>query len=148
LVIDYKTGDLSPNSWNLPRPDDVQLPLYAVFASDPSEELGGLVFAQLRSGDLEFAGRVLDARATLRPDLSASKTLVKTRLTPELLIDWKGHIEQLANDFLAGRAEADPREYPKTCERCGLQTLCRIQEHPAQLDSEDGSEEEEEAADE
>ena len=34
LVIDYKTGDVSPKSWDLPRPDDVQLPLYAGFALD------------------------------------------------------------------------------------------------------------------
>jgi len=27
-----------------------------------------------------------------------------------------------------GRAEVDPRDYPKTCERCGLQAVCRIQE--------------------
>jgi probable DNA repair protein len=145
MVIDYKSGDVSPKSWNLPRPDDVQLPLYAGFALDPNEELGGLVFAKLRPGDLEFAGRVLDARATLHPDLSAGKALVKNRLTAELLSEWKERIEQLARDFLAGRAEVDPRDYPRTCERCGLQTLCRIQEHRAQLDSEDDSAGEEDA---
>ena len=50
-------------------------------------------------------------------------------------------IEQLAGDFLAGRAEVNPREYPKTCERCGLQTLCRIQEseNQPQLESEEDS---------
>ena len=48
LVIDYKTGDVSPKSWDLPRPDDVQLPLYAGFALDREEELGGLVFAKVR----------------------------------------------------------------------------------------------------
>ena len=32
LVIDYKSGNVSPNAWELPRPDDVQLPLYAGFA--------------------------------------------------------------------------------------------------------------------
>jgi hypothetical protein len=31
----------------------------------------------------------------------------------------------------------DPREYPETCERCGLHTLCRVQEHRAQLEAED-----------
>jgi hypothetical protein len=41
---------------------------------------------------------------------------------------------------VAGRSEVDPREYPKTCERCGLQTLCRIQEHQGLLGSEDESE--------
>jgi probable DNA repair protein len=145
LVLDYKTGDVSPKSWDLPRPDDVQLPLYAGFALDGVP--GGLVFAKMRAGDLAFAGRVSDAKATLLPNLSGGKALVKNRLTPELLSNWKEHIEQLARDFLAGRAEVDPREYPRTCERCGLQTLCRIQEHQAQLEFEDDSENEE-AADE
>ena len=34
LVIDYKTGDVTHKSWERPRPDDVQLPLYAGFALD------------------------------------------------------------------------------------------------------------------
>jgi hypothetical protein len=41
LVIDYKTGDVSPKSWDLPRPDDVQLPLYAGFALDPRKRSPG-----------------------------------------------------------------------------------------------------------
>lgn len=51
LVIDYKSSNVSPSSWDLPRPDDVQLPLYAGFALEPDEVLGGLVFAQVRAGD-------------------------------------------------------------------------------------------------
>lgn len=35
LVIDYKSGEVSPKSWDPPRPDDVQLPLYAGFALGP-----------------------------------------------------------------------------------------------------------------
>jgi probable DNA repair protein len=140
LVIDYKTGVVNPKSWDLPRPDNVQLPLYAGFALDPKEELGGLVFAKVRAGDLEFDGRVGDAKDTLLAGLSASSRLVKKKFSAELLIDWRDHIEQLAKDFLAGRAEVDPRDYPKTCERCGLQTLCRIQESKALLEDEDESE--------
>jgi probable DNA repair protein len=143
LVIDYKSGDVTPKAWDLPRPDDVQLPLYAGFALDrEKEELGGLVFAKVRAGDYEFAGRAGDAKATLLASLSGGNSLVKNKLTAEQLIDWREAIEQLAKDFLAGRAEVDPREYPKTCERCGLQTLCRVQEaeNQAQLEPEEESE--------
>ena len=138
LVIDYKTGIVSPKLWELPRPDDVQLPLYAGFALDG--ELGGLVFAKVRAGDLAFAGHVGDPAATLFAGLKGSSTLVKNRLAPEQLPGWRERIEQLARDFLAGRAEVDPREAPKTCERCGLQTLCRIHEseNQAQLEDDDG----------
>jgi ATP-dependent helicase/DNAse subunit B len=134
LVIDYKSGLVSPKSWQLPRPDDVQLPLYAGFALGDEEILGGLVFAKVRSGDQSFTGHVGDARATLFPGLTSSSSLVKNNLTAEQLIDWRQHIEQLAQDFLTGRAEVDPRDYPKTCEHCGLQTLCRVAENRALLD--------------
>jgi len=141
LVIDYKTGDVSPKSWDLPRPDDVQLPLYAGFALDPEKEiLGGLVFAKVRAGQESFAGRVGAPASTLFDGLKGNSTLMKTALTAEQLIDWKAYIEQLATDFVAGRAEVDPREYPKTCERCGLQTLCRVQENKA-IESDEDSEE-------
>jgi probable DNA repair protein len=141
LVIDYKTGDVSPKDWELPRPDDVQLPLYAGFALPSGEELGGLVFAKVRTGERTFAGHMGDAVNTLLPNLSKGTALVKDALTAEKLIDWREYIEQLARDFLAGRAEVDPREYPKTCQHCGLQTLCRIQELRARQESEDENEE-------
>ncbi len=146
LVIDYKTGNVFPKAWELPRPDDLQLPLYAGFALDRDKEpLAGLVFAKVRPGDQSFAGCVGNARATLLPDLGSTSSLVKAPFSAEQLTAWRDCIEQLARDFLAGRAEVSPREYPKTCERCGLQTLCRIQEHQAITDDES---EGEDAADE
>jgi ATP-dependent helicase/DNAse subunit B len=138
LVIDYKSGSVSPSSWNLPRPDDVQLPLYAGFALDRDHEyLGGLVFAKVRAGDLAFAGRVFDPAATLFANLKGTSPLVKNSLTLEQLLGWRDCVEQLARDFLDGRAEVNPREHPRPCERCGLQTLCRIQEHQIQIEDED-----------
>jgi hypothetical protein len=122
----------------------VQLPLYAGFALDRErEQLGGLVFAKVRTGDLEFAGRVGNAAGTLIAGLMGISTLVKNKLTTDQLDDWRECIEQLAKDFVGGRVEVDPRDPPKTCERCGLQTLCRIQEREAQLEDEDDSKGEE-----
>jgi ATP-dependent helicase/nuclease subunit B len=126
LIIDYKSGDVSPKAWELPRPDDVQLPLYAGFALE--EEPGGLVFAKVRSREASFVGRVMDAKATLFDHLNGTHSLAKSKLTSGQLSEWRQYIEQLARSFVAGRADVDPREYPKTCERCGLQTLCRVQE--------------------
>ena len=140
LVIDYKSGDVSPKSWDLPRPDDVQLPLYAGFALGPGAELGGLTFARLRPGDLTFAGRIGDARSTLRPNLAPTSDLVRNPFTAEQLIDWRNLIEDLARAFLAGRADVDPRDPPATCKACGLQTLCRIHEHQLQIGDEDTTE--------
>jgi ATP-dependent helicase/DNAse subunit B len=139
LVIDYKTGDVKPKVWERPRPEDVQLPLYAGFALGEDEVVSGLVFARLRTGDVGFAGHVGDAVGTLRPDEEPRSALVKKPFAAEMLVAWKESIAQLARDFLAGRAELDPRDYPKTCERCGLQTVCRIHENPAAMGSGDGA---------
>jgi probable DNA repair protein len=148
LVIDYKSGRVSPDAWNLPRPDDVQLPLYAGFALERDREnIGGLVFAQIRPGESkEFLGRVKRAKETLRNDLKAQKALVKKPLTGGDLYAWRTYIEKMAQDFLHGRAEADPREYTKTCEHCGLEGLCRIQENPPRGEDENGGAEDEEEA--
>ncbi len=130
LVIDYKTGLVTTKAWELPRPDDVQLPLYASFAIKPDETLGGLAFARVRRGDdLGFAGHINNARANLIPSLRETSSLVKKGLDKQTLQDWKVYIASLARDFLSGCADVSPRDYPKTCERCGLQSLCRIQEH-------------------
>jgi len=142
LVIDYKSGAVSPSAWDLPRPDDVQLPLYAGFAlEDGPASAGGLVFAQIRAGkSKEFLGRVKNARGTLIAQLGAQKALVKRPLTDDEMRRWRGYIEKMAHDFHAGHAEADPRKYPETCERCGLQALCRIQENPPRAEDENGDE--------
>lgn len=137
LVIDYKTGAVTPRDWDLPRPADVQLPLYAGFALGDGAELGGLVFASIRAGRSKFAGRVGDAKGAIRPDLGGTTDLVKNPLTAERLIDWRDAIEQLARDFLAGKAEVDPRDFPHTCEGCGLDTLCRIREQPGAIGDDD-----------
>jgi ATP-dependent helicase/nuclease subunit B len=134
LVIDYKTGVVTLRSWDLPRPDDVQLPLYAGFALDREEELlGGLVFARVQAGDrkMTFAGRVFAPESTLFDGLRRNNALARNPLTLGDLRAWRDYIEQLARDFVAGRAEADPRDYPRTCELCELPALCRIHESRA-----------------
>ena len=143
LVIDYKTGLVSPQSWDLPRPDDVQLPLYASFGLSGKDKVGGLVFARIRSGkSKEFAGRVRQGQETLMASLGAQTSLVKRPLLDSDLGKWRLYVEQMARDYLAGCAVAEPRDYPKTCDRCGLEALCRIQENAPQL-AEDGNGEEE-----
>ena len=75
--------------------------------------------------------------ATLDSSLTRRSALASTPFTAEMLLGWRDSVEQLAKDFLAGRADVDPRDYPKTCERCGLQTVCRIQENRIALDDDD-----------
>jgi ATP-dependent helicase/nuclease subunit B len=130
LVLDYKSGNVSPKMWELPRPEDVQLPLYAAYALHPETgAVGGLAFARIRANQSCLAGRMRDACATLTTDLGSRSDLVKKPLTQNDIEAWRGEIERLAREFLAGNAAVDPRSYPETCQRCGLQALCRIQEN-------------------
>ena len=138
LVIDYKTGNVDPKSWDLPRPDDLQLPLYKVLGLEPMQPSlfdsyggppsGGLVFAKVRPGDTCFAGRVADAIKTVDSDLTGTSALVRRKLTASDESNWKEYIDRMAREFVDGRADVDPRDYPKTCDRCGLQSVCRVQE--------------------
>jgi RecB family exonuclease len=137
LVIDYKTGDVSPKAWESDRPEDVQLPLYAGFGIDQGEYLGGLVYAKIRAGDACFAGKVGDAAATLDNRLRATSSLVKYPLELDELLDWRKTIERLAHEFLSGRADVDPLDPVTTCSRCGLQSICRIQERLGLVDDDD-----------
>lgn len=145
LVIDYKSGDVTPKTWELPRPDDIQLPLYATSALSEEQQPGGLVIAKVRTGEVCFAGRLGDAKGTLLADLSPRSSLVSAPLGVEMLEEWRAQIEELAKNFLAGHADVDPREGAKTCERCGLQTLCRVQENQPlvehELDNAEGADE-------
>jgi len=152
LVIDYKTGNVDPKSWDLPRPDDLQLPLYKVFGLEPLQPSlfdsyggpasGGLVFAKVRAGDTCFTGRVAEAKKTINPDLTGNSAMVRRRLTGLDESRWKEYVARLAEQFAHGRADVDPRDYPKTCARCGLQSVCRIQdpENRARIEKEENTE--------
>jgi probable DNA repair protein len=138
LVIDYKTGNVSPKAWESDRPEDVQLPLYAGYGIDEGEALGGLVFAKVRPGDMCFTGKVGDAGATLDRGLRGTSALVKYPLELDQLIAWRRKVEDLARSFLSGRADVDPLDALKTCRNCGLQTLCRINERQGAAGEDDG----------
>jgi len=118
VLIDYKSGyRVTPKDWEAPRPDDPQLPLYAVAAP---EALAAVAFAKLRRGAMRFAGygRTRD----LVPNVRAAKNW------PALLAEWKKETEALGAGFAAGGAAVDPKRDLKTCLRCDLQTLCRVYE--------------------
>lgn len=131
LVIDYKTGSAASNRWATDRPEDVQLPLYASFAVNqvPGANPGGLAFARVKTGDVVLDGRFREAQTVL-PSLAKTSSLVKYPLTDDQLGDWRDLIEELAVDFLNGRADVNPRDARTTCEYCRLSALCRVKDRP------------------
>ena len=53
VIIDYKTGACSPTGWEGSRPDEPQLPIYAVATDD---HVAGVVFGRITAGKVEFRG--------------------------------------------------------------------------------------------
>ena len=132
IVIDYKIGTVALASWMDERPDEPQLPLYAV-----TEEgnIAAVVFGQIKRGEMKFVGLADDSvseneGATLIP---AVKTLSKSRVSKRfsdwqsLLMYWEQNLKALAKDFRLGDARVDPHKVD-TCMYCDLGTLCRINE--------------------
>jgi ATP-dependent helicase/nuclease subunit B len=134
LILDYKTGKVSPAMWEGARPEEPQLPLYGVHG--PVDDLRGVLFAQVRAGEMTFAGRLEDASKALFDDLSARSGLAQKPLTEEVLGGWADALSGLAHRFLAGEAAVAPKRYPKTCKYCTLPAFCRVAETLVEHESE------------
>jgi ATP-dependent helicase/nuclease subunit B len=117
IILDYKTSVHSPKAWEGPRPDEPQLPLYAVTAGIP---LSGVAFGVVQPGSIRFAGLTVQdgTLPAVRPG-TGDKSL------PNQLAAWQAVLEQLATDFRNGHAEVNPAD-PRKCIYCKLHTLCRI----------------------
>ena len=119
-ILDYKTSKvLKTTGWDGERPDAPQLPLYAVKSE---HRVTKIFYAQLVSGHLRW--------------LPSEGADVEER-GPE----WRRVLENLATDFLGGRAAVDPKDGKKTCANCKLGPLCRIGElRGVEIEEGDGDE--------
>jgi RecB family exonuclease len=115
VIIDYKTGAVRKKDWESDRPNDPQLPLYAITSK---QEVAAIAFASLKRGDLCFVGQA-DADDLL-PGVQADKEL----LWQDKLNAWEQILIQLANDFRNGKAIVEPTI--TACRYCDLHALCRI----------------------
>ena len=131
IIIDYKTGKVEPKKWFGERPEEPQLPLYAIAAE---ETPAAVVFGIIRDDGCSFKGVV--TRAGLLPDLPPKETDRTKELIeagqnmPATIDNWRKTLHHLMADFLAGRAAIDPKGGTQICEKsyCELQSLCRVGE--------------------
>ena len=120
VLVDYKTGYSAHSSdWDGERPDDPQLPLYALLTKPG--ELQAMFFGRVRPGsDMRWQGitsnRTIFPRATRRQiaDLDIRRD------------EWRVVLTNLANDFAAGRAEVNPKSFETNCDGCGQRLICRV----------------------
>ena len=136
-VIDYKTGSANIGDWLGPRPDDPQLPLYAVSGT---EDISAVAFARLKAGEMGFRGvsrneGLIPGVATL--DKQRSGAAKDYGSWADLLAGWRHELEMLGQEFAAGEARVDPKRGDETCRYCDLKPLCRINERAFSIGSQD-----------
>jgi probable DNA repair protein len=134
VIIDYKTGLLNRVSWDGPRPDEPQLPLYAGFGH--IDHLKGVLLGRVREDKVKFIGRVEDAGIVM----PGAAKLTRPPYSAEMLRGWQYVLSDLARQFLNGEAQVDPKQYPKTCEFCDLSGLCRVAENDPTATSDEADE--------
>jgi len=115
-LIDYKTGRPTPNAWQGERPDDPQLPLYALSAP---EQISAVAYAKLQAGGMKYMGFARDKDKGFVAEAKDWNALVG---------GWKQSLEALGAGFAAGEARVDPKNLLQTCRYCDLQPLCRVYE--------------------
>jgi probable DNA repair protein len=125
VIIDYKTGSAEPRApgcWSGERPDDPQLPLYAIAEETP---LGGVFIGRVRRGRPAFSGLAarpgIVPRAERRDDAEAEELKNVRR-------EWRAALGALAQRYGEGDARVDPKHGSQTCRLCGLGALCRVDE--------------------
>ena len=135
VLVDYKTGHHAHSSnWLGDRPDDPQLPLYALL-TEPGK-LQGLLFGRVRPGsEMEWHGLAAD-RSVL--PLEKRPKLVDLELRRQ---EWQTVLTKLAEDFAGGRADVDPKSFALNCATCAQRLLCRV--NPAALAMNEAEEAEE-----
>lgn len=100
LLLDYKTGPVRAGGWDGDRPEDPQLPLYALAVREP---LAGLALARVRVD--ERLGCGLAGIADV--ELSGCRALADHGLAGDwqgALTHWQDVLEALAREFLNGTA--------------------------------------------
>jgi len=135
VVLDYKTGKVTPSRWFGERPEDPQLPLYGMAANAAvaagAGPVAAVAFAQIRADKAAFSG--VARGEGLLPGLPANRKgeLKDAADTwPRVLEEWGGVLERLGAAFSEGTAEVDPKNGLATCRNsyCELAALCRIYE--------------------
>ena len=144
VLVDYKTGPVKRNSCEGDRPDQPQLPAYAVLRDQAAEEqapLAGVAFAGLHPKKVEFTVIGSLAAVFSKGPEGTEKTTRRSSgwnadamSAPEMQnmqARWNASLTRLAEDFRAGAAIVDPKKHEETCRYCAQTLLCRIRETAA-----------------
>lgn len=137
-LIDYKSGKASYTyNWLDERPQDLQLPFYHhVVAQQLKEPISSVLIAHVNIANTGFSG--VTEQQDFHPDLtrfSAAKN--QTLSWPELQARWADTVKHMAAEFTQGRCDVSPTSRMQSCQYCGLQALCRINEAAGEMSEDD-----------
>ncbi len=120
LAIDYKTGRADIRNWIGARPDNLQIPVYAV-----AGKVDGVAIGILRKDEINMKGIIAtDASDGL---LDANELPEKLNLPngwENLKSHWQSTLDHLGSEFRSGVNTATPSD-PKHCRICQYQAICR-----------------------
>jgi probable DNA repair protein len=125
VILDYKTSNKTiGQSWTSERPEQPQLPLYAV---THQQSLAAVSFVTLGAKGVGYQGIACDQGVLPGVKAFDSKKSLPSFVSWEaLLAHWEAVITRLANEFSRGQAQVDP--LPNACRYCHLSTVCRVSE--------------------
>ena len=128
VVLDYKTGAVTTAAWLGDRPDEPQVPLYALLASAAAEDgppLGAVGFAEVRAGKgMKLRG--FQSHAGLLSDRVTPQRMDGANEFEGQVEHWHEVLHRLAQEFADGDARVRPKSYPVTCKHCEQRLLCRV----------------------
>ena len=127
IIIDYKSGNQSVQSWFGDAITEPQLPLYCSFIQ--KNNFTGISYAQVRNDEMVFKGVVHENAehtfSKITPINKARNDDAKKEWS-EQIEQWRNNINSVCYDFSTGKADVAPINTSLTCRYCHLQSLCRI----------------------
>ena len=153
-LIDYKTGKTvtAISALQTERPEDMQLPVYYRTVSQQTQhEVSALAIAQAHNEAVDYHALSALPNFDSKIEPITGRKLGKKTKSVERSIEeakqqwsettqrWVSLVEQLAEEFVAGECRVTPITSKTVCDRCGLQSLCRIKELDAEVEVDEDS---------
>lgn len=132
VLIDYKTGDVSPGEWFAERITEPQLPLYSL--GMPRELLAGVFFGRVKKGGIGYTG-ISETEGVIpgcRGIMDDGRIAKDFESMEEVLAFWENKLANLADEIRTGYAPVLPVSRNKSCRYCDLSPVCRIWETSAE----------------
>ncbi len=127
IIIDYKSGQISPKSWFKEPVLDPQLPLYALHLKPQ-----GIALAKIKKGEFQIATA---ADSSVHNNVLKKPGEMGSITWDELCELWNKQLKTLASNFKNGEIQISPVQDEVTCRNCQHSSFCRVEELKQRLDS-------------